>query len=159
MPDITEVKQMCPYYKYEDYSQCTIYKQYGYSCNCNHNKIDSYNGKLCFFREDYYKANPQLYMPFGKFKYYQYKEIPDNYLAWLLKEGNIRSDIREYIVNSIIEKQKERIIDKFISDNYQKYISRSSRRSYSSSYSSYSSYDDYDDPLFDAMQGCVPNGF
>lgn len=156
--DITK----CPHYEKTSYHKCKKYKKLGLNCDCLSNDINTglHNSKLCFFREEYYKKYPYKYIQFGKYKYYEYKEIPDSYIAWLLKQ-NIGKDLREIIENMILEKYRKGFIDGFIQDNYKPYKSHLYKYASSSTFNKLSKIPmdmDYCGDLFDAMQGCGLNG-
>ena len=98
---------------------------------------------------------------FGKYKGTKYSELPPSYVAWLLKQDNLKEDIKDALYDMITKKYKEDIIANYIKDNFNPNFYRKSSSSYS--YSSSGNYIpsdfDYGGDLFDAMQGCVPNGF
>ena len=92
---------------------------------------------------------------FGKYKGTKYSELPPSYVAWLLKQDNLKEDIKDALYDMIIKKYKEDIIANYIKDNFNPNFYRKS-----SSSCNYIPPDfDYGGDLFDAMQGCVPNGF
>lgn len=96
---------------------------------------------------------------FGKYKGTEYSELPPSYVAWLLKQDNLKEDIKEALYSMIIKKHKEEIINNYIRDNYNPnfYKRSNSSCSYSSSCNYIPPDFDYGGDLFDAMQGCTPN--
>lgn len=135
-------------------------------CNCK----EMFNTPYCTYHSFYNcrfkkeelkkrKGYPDKYIQFGKYKYMAYTDIPKSYIAWLLKQDNLNKEIKDILFNYIIRNYKEDIINNFINTYYQKH-----KYLYSNSYpkqnnKNYNSDFDYGGDLFDAMQGCVPNGF
>lgn len=135
-------------------------------CNCK----DRFNTPYCTYHSFYNcrfkkeelkkrKGYPDKYIQFGKYKYIAYEDIPKSYIAWLLKQENLNKKLKDILFNFIIRNYREEIISNFVNTYYEerKY---SCSNSYSNRNSrSYNSDFDYGGDLFDAMQGCVPNGF
>ena len=57
----------CPNYEKTTYDKCSKYKELVLNSDCLQN--DKY-GKLCPFREDFYKSHPETFIQFGKYKYW-----------------------------------------------------------------------------------------
>ena len=111
----------------------------------------------CPYRIKYYKTYPEVYIQFGKYKYYKYTELPSDYVAWLLKQ-DLKDDLKRIIEDSILKGHKEELINMYIEKNYVPRRTCSySKNSYKSS-SYYNADLDYGGDLFDAMQGCGLNG-
>ena len=155
--DITK----CPHYEKTSYHKCKKYKELGLNCDCLENDVHTgfHDSKLCFFRENYYQLHPELYIQFGKYKYYEYKKIPDSYIAWLLKQ-NINGTLRKTLEDTIIEKNREYYIQEFISKNYKEHKPKTKYKQVTifDALSRINQDLDYGGDLFDAMQGCGING-
>ena len=102
-------------------------------------------------------------MPFGKYKGKSLQEIPDSYIAWLMKSCELKEPLKTWVEDLVwekISKNKETLMMEWIEDNYVK--RSSSYGSYNDS--SFSDYvqDDYDCP-YDEWDGygnlCVDFGF
>lgn len=86
-------------------------------------------------------------MPFGKYKGKTVSELPDSYIAWLMKKCELKEPLKTWVEEVIWEKvckdKKEELIKKWVDSNY-------TERPTSSSYNdpSFSDHvmDDYDCP-------------
>lgn len=91
-------------------------------------------------------------MPFGKYKGRCIKDIPNNYIAWLLRCDIVKGELRTKIENCIKAKYKDAWLNKalkeWIYNNY-------SPRSYSTSCPNVDFI--FASDLYDAMDGCLPN--
>lgn len=103
-------------------------------------------------------------MPFGKYKGKSLEEIPDSYIAWLMKSCELKEPLKTWVKDAIwekiVSKDKETLVWKWVYANY------TERSSSSSSHNdpSFSEYiqDDYDCPYdeWDAYGNlCVDFGF
>lgn len=101
-------------------------------------------------------------MPFGKYKGKPLTELPDPYVAWLIKKCDLKEPLKTWVEEVIWEKvckdKKEEIIKKWVDSNY----TERSRGSYNDP--SFSNYiqEEYDCPYdeWDAYGNlCVDFGF
>lgn len=90
-------------------------------------------------------------MPFGKYKDQDLSNLPNEYVAWLLTCDSIKGKLREDLKSMVWFKIKDECLQKWVDNNY-------TPRQSNSYYSGYNYFDnDYDNPLYDAMDGCLPN--
>lgn len=108
--ELLDVTKCSNFREKETYSRCTAYEKLSLNCNC-------FENNRCPYRIKYYKAYPQVYIQFGKYKYYKYTELPSDYVAWLLKQ-NLKDDLRRIIEDSILKGHKEELINMYIEKNY-----------------------------------------
>ena len=94
-------------------------------------------------------------MPFGKYKGQNITELPSSYIAWLLAnnipKGRLREDLRSYIWDIEKNSYLEAVVNEWVHNNLE-----ISKTKYSSSYTTLD-VDYEDNPLWDAMDGCLPN--
>lgn len=96
----------CPLF---DNFMCKDYKKLGIKKECTQNN-------RCPYRDSYCSTRPDHFIQFGKYKFKMYELIPKSYLAWCLKQENLKG--KEYIEDYILESQRASIIDEFIKENY-----------------------------------------
>ena len=106
---------------------------------------------------------PGKNMPFGKHKGKPVSELPDSYIAWLMKKCELKEPLKTWVEEVIWEKvckdKKEELIKKWVEDNYKK---RSRGYSYNDPSFSDCIRDEYDCPYdeWDAYGNlCVDFGF
>lgn len=95
--------------------------------------------------------NNKKVMPFGKYKGKELKDVPNEYVAWLLKDGELSEELKHNLEIMLLVKHRENFINHFIKSYYRK----------RHNYSSYSSAALNHGPteLMDAMSYCLPNSY
>ena len=139
--------------------KCTCKDSPCYNQECSNSSMYA-----CYFKNEELekrKGKFEKYIQFGKYKYEAYSKLPESYVAWLLKQDNLDTKFKNTLYKMIIQKYENEIINNFINTYYDSnFYCRSYNNSPRSSKRSNVPMDfDYGGDLFDAMQGCVPNGY
>lgn len=67
-------------------------------------------------------------MPFGKYKGRPLSELPDPYVAWLIKKCDLKEPLKTWVEELICEKvfkdKKEELVMEWVETNYKKTLQR-----------------------------------